>query len=128
VATSEQFCDQQNNMGLQEDHPSWTRLNTCVCHLHKKIYLVPLTYYKLPVCFTCYVNAGNDLGTMTQYVSGIEDYHLFIDRYYSGVELAQKLDNQKCKYTSCFLTVCLCCTNFLGKTLHLVAWQAFKNP
>jgi hypothetical protein len=29
-------------------------------------------------------------------VSGTEDYHLFTDRYYSSVKLAQELDNQKC--------------------------------
>jgi hypothetical protein len=61
-------------------------------------------------------------------VSGIEDYHLFTDRYYSHVEFAHKLDNQKCKYTACFLTLCPCCTDFSGKTLHLVALQVFKNP
>jgi hypothetical protein len=38
------------------------------------------------------------------------------------------LDNRKCKHTFGFLTLCPCCTNFLGKTVHLVAWQAFKTP
>jgi hypothetical protein len=61
-------------------------------------------------------------------VSGIEDYHLFSDRYYSSVELVQELDNWKCKYTFCFFTLCPCGTNFSGKTSHLVARQAFKNP
>jgi hypothetical protein len=28
------------------------------------------------------------------------------------VELAQELDNRKCKYTFGFLTLCPCCTNF----------------
>jgi hypothetical protein len=60
-------------------------------------------------------------------VSGIEDYHHFTDRYYSCIELAQELDNRK-KNTFGFLTVCPCCTNFSGKTVHLVAKQAFKNP
>jgi hypothetical protein len=60
-------------------------------------------------------------------VFGIEDYHHFTDRY-SSDELAQELDNRKCKNTFGFLTLCPCCTNFLGKTVHLVAWQAFKNP
>jgi hypothetical protein len=61
-------------------------------------------------------------------VSGIEDYHLFTDRYYNSVELAQELDNQKCMYTFCLFTLCPCCTNFSGKTLRLVARQAFINP
>jgi hypothetical protein len=60
-------------------------------------------------------------------VSGIEDYHLFTDRYYRSVQLAQDLDNRKCKYTVCFLTLCPYCTNFSGKTVRLVARQAFKN-
>jgi hypothetical protein len=60
-------------------------------------------------------------------VSGIEDYKLFTDRYYSSVELAQELDNRKCKYTFGFLTLCSCCTNFSGKTGQLVALQAFRN-
>jgi hypothetical protein len=51
-------------------------------------------------------------------VSGIEDYHHFTDRQYSNVELAQELDNRKCKYTF-VLTLC--------KTVHLVARQVFKN-
>jgi hypothetical protein len=61
-------------------------------------------------------------------VSGIDDYHLFTDRYYSNVELVQELDDRNCKYTFCLLTLCPYCTNFLGKIFHLVAWQAFKNP
>jgi hypothetical protein len=61
-------------------------------------------------------------------VSGIEDYHHFTDRYNSNAELAQELDNRKCKYTFGFLTLCSCCTNFSGKTVHLEARQAFKNP
>jgi hypothetical protein len=61
-------------------------------------------------------------------VSGTEDYHHFTDRYYSSVGLVQELDNQKCKYIFGFLTLCPCCTNFSGKTVHLVARQAFKNP
>jgi hypothetical protein len=28
-------------------------------------------------------------------MSNTEDYNLFTDRYYSSIELAQKLDNQK---------------------------------
>jgi hypothetical protein len=60
-------------------------------------------------------------------VSGIEDYHHFTDRYYSSVELAQELDNQKCKYTFGFITLCPCCTTFSGKTVHFVAQQAFQN-
>jgi hypothetical protein len=60
-------------------------------------------------------------------VSGIEDYYHFTDRYYSNVELAQELDNWICKYTFVFLILCPCCTNFSGKTVHLVAQQAFKN-
>jgi hypothetical protein len=61
-------------------------------------------------------------------MSGIEDCHLFTDRYYSSVELAQELDNWKCKYTCCFLTLCPCCTDFSCKTLHLMARQPFKTP
>jgi hypothetical protein len=62
-------------------------------------------------------------------VSGSEDYHHFTGRYYSSVELAQELDDWKCKYTfGFFLTLCLCCTNFSGETVCLVARQAFKNP
>jgi hypothetical protein len=30
-------------------------------------------------------------------VSGIEDYHLFTDRYYSSIDLAKELDNWKYK-------------------------------
>jgi hypothetical protein len=33
-------------------------------------------------------------------VFGVEGYHLFTDRYYSSVQLAQELDNQKCHTTS----------------------------
>jgi hypothetical protein len=51
-----------------------------------------------------------------------------MERYYSNVELAKELDNQKCKYIFSFLTLCPCCTNSSGKTVHLVARQAFKNP
>jgi hypothetical protein len=61
-------------------------------------------------------------------VSGIEDYHHFNDRCYSSVELVQELDNRKCEYTFGFITLCPCCTNFSGKTVHLVARQAFKTP
>jgi hypothetical protein len=61
-------------------------------------------------------------------VSGIEDYHHFTDRYYSSAELAQELDNQKYKYMVGLLSLCPCCTNFSGKTVHLVAQQAFKPP
>jgi hypothetical protein len=32
-------------------------------------------------------------------VSGAEGYHLFTDTYYSSVQLAQELDNQKCRTT-----------------------------
>jgi hypothetical protein len=49
-------------------------------------------------------------------------------QYYSNVELAQELNNQKCKCTVGFLTLCPCCPNFSGKTVHLVARQAFENP
>jgi hypothetical protein len=57
-------------------------------------------------------------------VSPIEDYHLFIDRYYSSVQLAQEFDKRKCKYKFGVLALCPCCTNFLVKTFHLVARQA----
>jgi hypothetical protein len=60
-------------------------------------------------------------------VTGIEDCHLFTDRYYSSTELTQELDNRKCKYTFCLFTLCPCSTNFSGKTSHVVARQAFKN-
>jgi hypothetical protein len=60
-------------------------------------------------------------------VPGIEDTTTS-PTYYSSVELAQELDNRKCKYTFGFLTLCPCCTNFSGKTVHFVARQAFKNP
>jgi hypothetical protein len=61
-------------------------------------------------------------------VSGIEDYRYFTDRYYSIAELTQELNNWKLKDTFGFLTLCSCCTNFLDKTVHWVARQAFKNP
>jgi hypothetical protein len=49
-------------------------------------------------------------------------------RYYSSVELAQELDNQKCKYTFCFLTLCLCSSNFRAK--HFTYWlgKHLKTP
>jgi hypothetical protein len=50
-------------------------------------------------------------------VSGIEDYHHFTDRYVSSGELAQELDNRKCKYIFGILKLCPCCTNFSGKTV-----------
>jgi hypothetical protein len=60
-------------------------------------------------------------------VSGIEDYHISADRHYTSTELAQELDNWKCKYTGCLFTLCPCCINFLGKTGHISADRHYRS-
>jgi hypothetical protein len=47
-------------------------------------------------------------------VSSVEGYHLFTDRYYSGVQLAQELGSQKCHTTGTI-------THFTFSTYALVA-------
>jgi hypothetical protein len=57
----------------------------------------------------------------------LKTINFLLIRYYSSVELAQELANQKRKYTFCLFTLCPCCINFLGKTGHQVAQQAFNK-
>jgi hypothetical protein len=83
--------------------PNYGKITGDVCNL---------PYSENPVFISSIVLSLMDILGLS--VSGIEGYHL--------------LGNRKCKYTVCFFTLCPYCTNFLGKTVHLVARQACKNP
>ncbi|XP_023724806.1 piggyBac transposable element-derived protein 4 isoform X2 [Cryptotermes secundus] len=55
-----------------------------------------LPYSEKPLTSRIVLSLMDKLGLS---VSGVEGYHLFTDRYYSSVKLAQELDNQKCHTT-----------------------------
>jgi hypothetical protein len=55
------------------------------------------------------------MGRLELCVSSVEGYHLFTDRYYSSVQLAQELDGRKCHFT--FSTYALVAPTFRAKPL-----------
>jgi hypothetical protein len=61
-------------------------------------------------------------------VSGTDDYHLFTDRYYSSVELAQEWTIENVSTHFAFSLYALVAPTFRAKPSHLVPQQAFRNP